>query len=293
MAKLLHIKAGSLSGLLSREERRYELVATVEAEPAEGTIAVATCEGMPRYGAPYAYNNESNPGARCRQITPRLVPNSTTIWEVQIQYSTTLPDPQDPETQGDGLENPLLRPPEISWDGVDYQQAQEFDAAANPIVMPNGEAPITPIMADRSRQVLHIARNEPVYNPRLALQYANALNADVFWGAAPGTAMFKLPRAQCQFETMVYWRITYAIHFLDDGFDQIILNQGSYSIDPVTAAKLYPKDKFGVPSGALIPLKADGSALSDADRQNGNFSWSTFRVYRRLPFDVWHLDYSL
>ncbi len=263
----------------------------------EGAITVMSCGQLPVYGQPYVFGREKCSWLRAKQITPRQAAGSISTWEVEVQYSTKLDDQggKDPHFAGKDLQNPLLRPPEISWDGVEYQKELEIDEAGVAVVMPNGQRPSSPLMTARSRGLLRIARNESAFNYRIAAAYSDTTNAKKFWGADPGYCVFKRPKAQAAFENGgVYWRISYEVQFYDEPVNRQILNEGSFYFPGGIGVgeKTLPRDNFGQPSSTNVPLQKNGDLLSDANVAAGNFTYTQFTEFESADWSELKLDYS-
>src|SRR5262249_52438990 len=182
-------------------------------------------------------------------------------------------------------QNPLNRPPRISWGFTQFQIAAEQDANGKVYVNSAGERFDPPPMLDDTRLVCTIERNEPGYDPIIALAYKDAVNSDPFMGFDPGEAKMANMGATMEFESTVgfYWKVNYEIHFhdnslatVDDGWDQYVLDKGSYELDANNKPKRTLDQSTGLPiaSGVLL----NGSAKKILTPQTGTTSASTATV---------------
>ena len=201
------------------------------------------------------------------------------VWEVTVQYSTDVGE--DPQ-QGD---NPLLRPPVVTWSSENVIRIVDKDVNDEPIVN-TANKPFDPgVDIEEARFILEVQRNEPIFNTAYVDTYQNAINSDTFLGFAPGTARITGIRAQQLVENDVqFWQISLQITFNRDGWQKKILNAGYEKklianpvdeedweiIKDVTGARLSTPSNLSLNGQSVLP---DGTGI-----------FLTFDVYEEVPF---------
>lgn len=174
-------------------------------------------------------------------------------------------DPNAPP--GQGIQDPIARPPIFSLDFQEYQRVVDRDIFGRPIVNSAG-APFSPLPeVDDTRFILTMERYELEPPWDLILSYQDAVNSDWFLGFAPGVAKVKM-KCQAVWENNVYcWKVTYIFSFRSlvlinnlpySGWDLHLLDQGLYDLDPATNAIRYIQDRSGVPVSEPVLLDGKG-----------------------------------
>lgn len=217
--------------------RRYTRVWRVVTDNTlDGPLIATSPFDIPRLYTPYITPTENDLGARVRTITPTQDQDNPLLWRVVVEYSSEPPERtgRDPQQR---TENPLLRPPEISWSFEKYRRVVTRANIFNPVT---GETQIDvavlntaseafdpPLEADDSRLVLTYVRNEIDYLPTLAMEYQDAINEDVFLGALPGQAKVDDFSASSSFENNVFfYRVTYKFAFKREQWHAQVLDAG-------------------------------------------------------------------
>lgn len=180
-------------------------------------------------------------------------------------------------------ENPLDEPADIQWGFAQFQKPVQYDINNQPILNSAGD-PVTDQEIDDSRLVLTVTRNEASFNPLLAFQYRDAVNATPFKGCPIGTvkvANIGAVEKHDKPDFGVYYTVTYTFHFDPKGFDRIILDQGYRE-------KIDGKMKHILVQGQKItePHLLDGTGKKLP--VDGQPRFKTWRVYPRLPFGVFN-----
>jgi len=263
---------------------------------------VLTAEGLPLLGTPYVIA----PGIldlRCivRRRRCSVDQNDPRLWLVRVEYATKAADPSDPAEQPDNPEDPILRPPEVSWTHEPYQRVVERDIEGNPLVNSAGQ-PFDPLpTADDNRLTLVISRFEQVYDKREMLKFVDAVNDDPFQGFDPGQAKIKgIPAVQHFENNQQLWKVTYTIQFKEEGWNLFILDQGRYQAindnadpdgAPLTSAsnrgKITPivDAETGEPISDPVLLDGNGFPLQGPDAQPVFLKDpGGFKIYKRKPF---------
>jgi len=267
--------------------RTYTRVWLVETDdPGDGAVTVLMAG--PAIGTYYATSCETDMQALVRSKTPRQL--SKYLWELTISYSSEGTDP------GQQQENPLQRPPQVAW-GFAQHEVQAFkDLDGKPFMNSAGEPyPAEVAKRDQSRLVLTVTRNESYFDVDLAEEFQDAINDKPFFGRAKGTAKCANIRGDGpHYENVVYWQVTYEIHFDSRGWLNEQLDAGHYYWEDGDvghpAKKRFPQDGLGVTSTEPIPLDGHGNKLSEADIKAAQFKYRTFRHYEWRDFGKLNLE---
>ncbi len=96
---------------------------------------------------------------------------------------------------------------------------------------------------DDSRLTLTIARNELYVDPATLQLYKDAVNADYFWGAPPGTVHLKPIDADGAYRNGIYfYATTYSLHFREEKWLATVLDQGFRAFKTGTWGANGPQD---------------------------------------------------
>lgn len=276
-------------------ERTYSRAFLIETTDSKDPAAVALgAPGLPPIGSQFTSGSVFDPEARVTSLRPsRLAPKA---WRVDVEYSTESPDDQDP----------LNHRPEMSFSFQTFRVPivgeLDQDAAGDAVKVFKGAMKNTagqifdpPPEMDESRPVLKIVRNEPTFNPIVAMTFQDAVNA-VGWGGAKArqikvqsisTSGRKTEKVGAV--TYEYYPVTYELHYKRETWDVRLLNWGWYYLtaagaDPTDPANLIDfKDASGKPTKGL--LADNGTALAAGAKP----TYVTKRVYKELSFQLLNL----
>lgn len=290
----------------------------------DGPVTVTLATGIPRGFESYFFGEEFLPNCRVRSITPEREGNSLK-WVVNVHYET--PEPknlsgsmgsQDSSgnqdgSSGDGggsteespqaYDNPLAALTEISAKWHTNKTAVYSVITMNgttPVLSPcsstNNEPYDPPPEKDNSILEVSFTRNEPVTSPivQLAIQYQDAVNSDVFFGAAAGSAKVmsitfdRQTKNYSDGSLFPYLKCCYTFQF-QTSWQTVLLDYGTYYW--TQPARTGRKQKFltddGNPRKGL--LAGDGTKLADG----GTPEWNSFFFYPQLPFAVFNLPQDM
>lgn len=192
----------------------------------DGPVTIKAHAACPAIGTIYVgANGETDTGAFCRKRRCIQSQDDPFVWTVEVEYSSIVVDFDRTN------ENPLLEPVDIEWGQAQYQKAIEIDLVGDPLESSSGEPYDPPVEIDDSRPVLRISRNLGGFDPALAIFYQDAVNSDVFLGAAPLTAKIMTLTASLQFRNIPYWRVSGEVHFRREGWRKQVLDQGFSHFD--------------------------------------------------------------
>lgn len=181
--------------------------------------------------------------------------------------------------------NPLEQPAEFDWSFQTETIPIDYDQDGYRIQNSCGDPPATAIEVPTYRAVLKISRNEATFDPELAWQYAGAVNADNFQGAAPGTVQFVPPRAKRQRDQTYgfYWSVEYEFIFNPDRFVPYrLLDQGYRELND-DDEPVYILDNEGEKVSDPVLLK-DGKRLESGEPP----VFLEFDHLPQLPFSIFN-----
>lgn len=202
------------------------------------TSASETAEDVRADSGVPQFNDEHPEDSRrkVRRVNVRQI-QSSPLFEVDVQYEVPPDGSRHRAEEALGEQEPLSAPPVYEWRQIVQDVPIDRDVDGNPIVNSARQGFATP-PTKRIRSIhLTISRNQSVFNVARSLDFANAVNADQFQGAAPGlvqcleivpTSVFTIDFA--------YINVAYAFEFRDDvtwgpkPFQLRILDQGNMGL---------------------------------------------------------------
>ncbi len=280
-------QASELSGAIElgsdKVISRYAVEYVVIADNAsQGPLTIRSTAGLPNVGLDtYTYNGESDTTAVCKRKTPRNEPKQPLVWYVRCEFDND-PSSQSQENESDAG-SATARPATIEWDAeygeeVMYQDFSTPDR--KPILNPVGHQFDPPPTRRIIYPVLTVERYQSTFLPATILAYTDHVNSLAFYGASPGNALMTNIRARQVIEDSVQlWQVTYRIRFAvsPDGFNLVILNQGSHYYDNTLTMNLIPFIDGNVPYiGNLLATGVDGTDEPP--------EYSTFKAYPSANF---------
>ena len=251
----------------------YRIAYFIETDdPLDGPATVmeeaqtADPDPAPEIGDLYFVGNDSQAGAACVDVDPRQDPDSPRIWRLVCTYST---DPLLQQIAIDG--NPLHKPTVINISTVPRKQVQEHDHFVNetgfeiPQAYANsaGEKFDPPEEDDEYDAVITFTKNVLNYDYEPE-DTVNHTNEDTFQGNPPNTCLvIRYEQTPEEDNGVAYYRQVISIQVRKGGWIRKKLNQGSYSINPVTLIKQKNMDGNGNALSTPVFLDADGYQLPD------------------------------
>jgi len=275
--------SGQSGGGQTRTEDR---VLTVLCDGPMTRLELARQPGIPRAG-------EAHPkDAWLRAEYPVIRAKAPWYFEVSIHYA--VPGASE-------FDNPLNAPPDRRWGWAVSTEPVDMDLDGKPIVNAAGDAFKDPQPTQDVYDPLYtITRNEGVFGPAVALAYNDALNADFFMGAPPGSAWLRVESEEVHTRLQSYWRTSYAIQFRVNardqaGFNLRILNQGlnaryQTGSDDAEVRPVIDK-RTGTVVAHPVLLDATGRRILAEELKGGlkKVVWLQFRLKRRVAFAPLHL----
>lgn len=289
-------RGGTLNDLRQRDYTRSFDVMTDVRETDPPVIRLAT--GIPRPWTPYinAATGVADLGSWCKEVRVKQDTVNPYLWRVTCQYSSVMSRPDI-----NLVENPLLRPSEISWDGDEISRPAYYDRDGEPIYNAVQERFDPPVEEVETRMKLTIARNQTTYDPVFYCPFFNSVNSKSWYGFNAGRVLCKRISGARSFENGVYyWRTTYEF-LIRMRMDEVgtgvagdvindpdlavkawahkVLNQGYYEIK--SGKRVRATDPLGQLSPTPVLLKADGTRL---DISVDDPVFLTFHVYPERDF---------
>lgn len=244
-------------------------------------LEVARTPGIPRYGEAHPLDGWLRAGfPQVRTVAP---------WYFEVTVNYEIPGTSEFE------DNPLNAPPDRRWSYVERSQEIDVDLDGKPIVNTAGEAfqGLTETVYD---PLYTVSRNEKVAGAAISLIYNDAVNADPFLGAPPGTAWMRVEAEEVYTKYLVYCRMTYSVQFRVNerdhaGWKLRILNQG-YNARPSIGAEPVPVFDRTTNAPMTTPsfLDENGMYIKPSALKAGKKAvWLMFRRKRAVPFGPLHL----
>lgn len=194
-------------------------------------------------------------GCLCNDIAASEDQGSPWLWLVTCEYSS------EQEQEGKEAENPLERPPDISWDAAEYEEPYETDQRGRAVASSSHEPIDPPLQRDAGRGMWRIERNEAEFDEARWEAYRNVTNSDPWRGKAVGTCLMKPIRGRSQYENGVQFaRVSYEIHYDPRGWTHRPLDRAFSYLD-ANGDRVPFRDPQGTPLQAPTLLNGRGRSL--------------------------------
>ncbi len=253
-------------------------------------LIVCSASGLPSLFSVYE-GNGSNEEMRLRKYSAsRIGDKATLVWKVGAHYST--PEVKDGGQSGKGagggtgretageFENPLLELPTVKMTSTGREKPltairDNLTGVTKPCTASNGEVFDPPPRTLETVLQIQITRNEPISanHPAIALLYTDAVNSDRWFNCNAGTCKIKeilVERQERQIQggsKVPFLRVTYTIECHPDGWDDRILDYGTYiwkqPASPANSPMRREKIKTVEGSETSAPLNGRGQVLFD------------------------------
>lgn len=206
-------------------------------------------------------------------------------WHVQVDYSTLQ------GTDQQWQEDPLLRPPKLSWSTVSFSEDFVKTVDGKAVVNSAGDHYDPPIQVQRSRWQVTYTKNVAAV-PATLTQYIDAINSDTFTigGLTVLPRCAKLDAISISGPNVengvTYWELAYTFSFCRSGdtWQPKILDAGMYERIEVEQGK-YIKRRIrlnGEPVTSPVLLDGNGRVLQNPSPDTA--VWREFKAYQELPF---------
>lgn len=270
--------AGSRGGEILREGRKryFETWCVVSRSKGQQVSTVLLAPGLPRLGDSWF----TDQGMIVTSLKAREQEDPQ-IWYVDVEYTNDEradePPPEDPED-----EEPTLS---MRFERVTRTFEGEFKVDANgnrhagaPVVAANGEPFIPQPTYEQTRATLVIKRIEANLNAGGIFAIQDRINNGPFAGAGDGELRINVTDVQEEIhDGQSFWRKTYELAHDPEGWNQFLLNRGTYKVIVGTTEIEYFPDKGGN-VGRMRLLNAAGTAsTTDAN-------YIKFQPYEAINF---------
>lgn len=260
---------------------------------ADGAQTVLAAAGIPRIGDSYALGSEVDSDAKVVSRIPKQI--GPLAWEVEVEYDSKTDDKEDKQNpENNNSQNPedwfekVSVTFETSQEPVTGEAGQDYGGAmwTMGVVASNGEPFDPPAMRDVSRPVLTFEIYRRTFDIPQALEYVNAVNADVFWGADPRTMRItQYSSSGLAVRTIgdvkvFYWPITIEMKYRRETWDLSLLDCGTFYVRAADGQRVAFLTDDGQPRIGLL----NGAGDKLADEVNGVPQFRTQRVYFEKPF---------
>lgn len=293
----IKLDSDPVEGSAEKDRRSYQLkYVAITTDINDGVIAIRQHADCPKVNSTYAYKSEIDAKAYCVgvDVKPRSgrqnedeLPDGLWAWDVVAKY----------QAEGDGSENPLLKPAVLSFDTEQYDAPFERDLDGNACLNSAGMPFDPPLVREDNHWIIRIEKNLPWFDASFADSVQNSVNSDDFLGASPGTLRLKkISAAQKESETigsyfaavaeLQFRRIEYPGHEPHQSYP---LDQGRYFIGArdiihrgqVVMAPILDNQSPPQPVHDPVPLDGTGQPLA----RGATPVYLFFRQYPSFPFN--------
>lgn len=265
---------GSAGHASSDGERKYGFaLQVVTDDPADGPQTIGAALGFAPFDS-YGFGNDNDPLAHARIISITRPGDSPYIWDVEVDYDTSVEDWD---------EDPLARPTVIDYDFQPYERVATYttDATPQPIVNAARIFFDPGPMIDDSRLTIIMQRNELVFPLATAIQYQNAVNSDSWFGLAPGQGKVLINGQYTKESGYSFYAMRYEIHVRWETWTLYVLNQGMTQ----RSGKPCTQEDGTTPVSEPVPLDGSGSQLPWPIDLTA-VKYLPFNVLNQLPFSA-------
>lgn len=209
--------------------RRFRVIAK---DKRIGPLGACFCPGIPLPWSFYLIGNGIEYDTQALAVRFEAAqenPDDWPNWIVTVTYSTQMPEGGQPEFPGDprgpsgagrprsqkgSATDPELAPPEVSWDEETIRITLPKDLDGK-LYRNTAGVPLVPAPTHEfAYNVLTITRNDPTYDPDVAMEFAMSYNDDTFMKAPAGCAQCMPFRSKLTWRGPVFYhRTTYRIRF--------------------------------------------------------------------------------
>lgn len=265
---------GTSGSAMSKGERKYTLrFQVITNDLNDGPQTVGAALGITPFNL-YSYGNDLDTGARAKEISIVRGDDDPYHWEVEIDFDSDVE--QFPE-------DPLSRPTVVSYSFAQFQQPVWKDVNGQSIVNSAGFYFDPPVEVDQSRLIVTMTRNEPVFDPAVAVNYQDGVNSDPWYGFSAGTVKVQSITGTLEQENGEwFWRVVYEFHVRWDGWTLSVLDQGLYQKG---GSGQNPKPCTDNSGNQLVePALLDGAGNQLANPSPATAVYRNFTVYRSVAF---------
>lgn len=230
---------------------------------------------VPRYGEVHP----QDPYAGVVGMDAGPAGDDSQVFVVGIEYSTS-----GKPSEFFNPERPELIPSDKAWGQVQTSEIMYEDNSDPPKPVLNTVGEPILLMRDFMRPTFTVNRIQTEFDPERARLLTDTLNADLFYGAPIGWAKMANITAKNHWVAGTsggeFWRVSYVVHFKENGWDVRLLNQGyrqKVTIPILGDLYFLIKDPDSdIPIQQPVPLSAQGQPLPPGDT---NYHWLDFKKH--------------
>jgi hypothetical protein len=212
--------------------RTYKLMTLVESQNyADGPALASQAVGLPVSGDVWAFGNDLDLWSFCKEdmeISQVLTDFSPNRFYTITQTFSTKPDEARCKTQQ--IDDPLLKPQEISIEATKYNEQATYDRFGRPCISSSHELLHGPQLEfDSHRFTVHIEQNVAFPELGVVTYCLDTLNAFPMWGFAgrmiklSGFSATKSFYGTC----LIYWKRKLTFDISRKGWDRDVLDEGT------------------------------------------------------------------
>jgi hypothetical protein len=211
--------------------KEYKVKFRLRGDTTDGPANAMNCPGLFLPGAPYLIDNDSDPNAYC---TPDMTADPETpedqgpgkYFDVVQTFSTK----PLKKCQDDEVENPLLRPMQVSGGSTNHKEEATHDRHGLPILTSSHEVIRGPqVEIDKGRHKITVIQNVAALQLGLCDSMQDTVNVAMLWGLPPRCVKLTSWSWEKKYygECLTYYTRRFEFDTNADTFDRDILDEGT------------------------------------------------------------------
>ncbi len=268
-------------------KRHYKRTWRVQTDsPSTSAIEVAQASGIPIIGDAYFISlAHRDLGAYVQEVSVEEESEDGKAWIVTVTWGPYNPSefPKDPTSW----------PLRVNWSAVQWKRGIIKDQDGNAILNSANDPFEEAAERDDSRTTFTVVRNEPTYDPQIAAQYRDHLNAAAFCGFAAKCVKCNRIEGELKYDSDAgtadgyYVEVTYVFEVNDKGWDLKPVDQGYASVDG-SGIKTEFLDKMGTRLSKPQLLDGSGGLLA----HGSDPVYLSYRLYDTADFAALGLNFG-
>lgn len=167
--------------------RVFSVTFRVRGDYTDGPLAALATPGLPATGDPWTFGNEIDPWSFCKiegGVEPEISDEPNRFWKVTKTFVSAGKDKDSTKRcKEQQIDDPLLKPQEVSGGWVKYMEEAVQDRNGTPILNSAWEQFHGPLIEfDANRDVVRIKQNVPDLQLALCESFKDVLNDAPLWG---------------------------------------------------------------------------------------------------------------
>lgn len=251
-------------------------------DDATTTVAIrnSTDARLPKLGD----NHPSDSNMQCTSISVTRMSDTHRGFVYKCDYANSIDEEEEEE------DNPLARPPRVTWSGNTSSAPYFIDTDGTPVVTSAGGPFDNMPERDTSSPTCTVIVNRSSFSISNAYEWTNAVNDAPFtisdgrttWTIAAGVAkMGTITCSDLKLQNGVYYyEVTYPIEFKEGGYDDEFYDRDYYELDD-DGNRRQILDSAGMQVKTPWPLDGSGVAKANSSDEPAVL---TFKPYNRKTF---------